>query len=42
MRPESHEIVDLLVAQFTDVDFAPGALNPGCKIPPVQMCVKSL
>lgn len=40
MSTESHEIVDLLVAQFPDVDFAPGALLPGCKIPPVQMCVK--
>jgi NADH-quinone oxidoreductase subunit C len=37
---ESCQIVDLLVAQFPDIDFAPGSLMPGPRQPAPQMCVR--
>jgi NADH-quinone oxidoreductase subunit C len=39
MATDSQEVVDLLVAQFPDIDFAPRPLLEGCKPEAVQMCV---
>ncbi len=40
MTTESCPIVDLIVAQSPDIDFAPGPLMPGRTQPAPQMCVR--